>query len=87
MASGASLELEKAKQVAQLVVGDVATMVHGALCYIGDRMGLFKAMMNAGPLTVERAVRNPPGLAIWATVANPNPCPAAGAAGAVLAAV
>jgi 2-polyprenyl-3-methyl-5-hydroxy-6-metoxy-1,4-benzoquinol methylase len=54
MASGASLELEKAKQVAQLVVGDVATMVHGALCYIGDRMGLFKAMMNAGPLTVEQ---------------------------------
>ncbi len=53
MASRTNLDLEKAKQVAQTVVGDVATVVHGALCYIGDRMGLFKAMMNAGPLTVE----------------------------------
>jgi len=46
------LDLEKAKQVAQTVVGDVATVVHGALCYIGDKSGLFKAMMDAGPLTV-----------------------------------
>jgi 2-polyprenyl-3-methyl-5-hydroxy-6-metoxy-1,4-benzoquinol methylase len=50
----AELDLEKAKQVAQTVVGDVGTVVHGALCYIGDRMGLFKAMANAGPLTVEQ---------------------------------
>lgn len=49
-----SLNLEKAKQVAQTVVGDVATVVHGALCYIGDKLGLFKAMMNAGPLTIEQ---------------------------------
>jgi SAM-dependent methyltransferase len=49
-----ALDLEKAKQVAQTVVGDVATVVHGALCYIGDRLGLFKAMMNAGPLTVDQ---------------------------------
>jgi SAM-dependent methyltransferase len=45
------LDPEKAKQVAQTVVGDVATVVHGALCYIGDRTGLFKAMMNTGPLS------------------------------------
>src|SRR5579863_4378576 len=51
MASTQKLDLEKAKHVAQTVVGDVATVVHGALCYIGDRTGLFKAMMNAGPLT------------------------------------
>ena len=50
----AGLDLEKAKQVAQLVVGDVGTVVHGALCYIGDRTGLFKAMAGAGPLTVEQ---------------------------------
>jgi len=50
----AELDLEKAKQVAQTVVGDVGTVVHGALCYIGDRMGLFKAMAGAGPLTVEQ---------------------------------
>ena len=51
MASKPELNLEKAKNVAQTVIGDVATVVHGALCYIGDRMGLFKAMANAGPLT------------------------------------
>jgi len=50
----AELDLEKAKQVAQIVVGDVGTVVHGALCYIGDRTGLFKAMAGAGPLTVEQ---------------------------------
>jgi SAM-dependent methyltransferase len=50
----AALDLEKAKQVAQIVVGDVGTVIHGALCYIGDRMGLFKAMADAGPLTVEQ---------------------------------
>jgi len=50
----ARLDLEKAKQVAQTVVGDVGTVVHGALCYIGDRAGLFKAMAGAGPLTVEQ---------------------------------
>src|SRR5690242_18449564 len=50
----AELDLEKAKQVAQTVVGDVGTVVHGALCYIGDRTGLFKAMAGAGPLTVEQ---------------------------------
>jgi SAM-dependent methyltransferase len=50
----AGLDLEKAKQVAQTVVGDVGTVVHGALCFIGDRVGLFKAMANAGPLTVEQ---------------------------------
>ena len=52
MASKPQLDMEQAKEVAQRVVGDVATVVHGALCYIGDRMGLFKAMANAGPLTV-----------------------------------
>jgi SAM-dependent methyltransferase len=50
----AELDLEKAKQVAQTVIGDVGTVVHGALCYIGDRTGLFKAMAGAGPLTVEQ---------------------------------
>jgi SAM-dependent methyltransferase len=50
----AGLDLSKAKEVAEIVVGDVGTMVHGALCYIGDRTGLFKAMAGAGPLTVEQ---------------------------------
>jgi 2-polyprenyl-3-methyl-5-hydroxy-6-metoxy-1,4-benzoquinol methylase len=50
----AGFDLEKAKQVAQNVVADVGTVVHGALCYIGDRLGLFKAMAGAGPLTIEQ---------------------------------
>jgi SAM-dependent methyltransferase len=54
MASKPQLDMEQAKEVAQRVVGDVATVVHGALCYIGDRLGLFKAMANAGPLTVDQ---------------------------------
>jgi SAM-dependent methyltransferase len=53
MASKPAMDMEKAKHVAQTVIGDVATVVHGALCYIGDRTGLFKAMMDAGPLTVD----------------------------------
>ncbi|MDO8432116.1 MAG: class I SAM-dependent methyltransferase [Candidatus Binatus sp.] len=45
------IDFEKAKQVAQQVVGDVGTCVHGALCFIGDRLGLFKAMKESGPVT------------------------------------
>jgi 2-polyprenyl-3-methyl-5-hydroxy-6-metoxy-1,4-benzoquinol methylase len=45
------INFEKAKQVAQQVVGDVGTCVHGALCFIGDRLGLFKAMQTAGFVT------------------------------------
>jgi SAM-dependent methyltransferase len=47
-----ALDLGKARQVAEGVMGDVASVMHGMLCYIGDRLGLFKAMMDAGPLTV-----------------------------------
>src|SRR5271154_6465788 len=53
MAKGTEIDLEKCKQVAQTVIGDVASVVHGALCFIGDRVGLFKAMAGAGPLTVD----------------------------------
>ena len=45
------VDFEKAKNVAQRVVGDVGTCVHGALCFIGDRLGLFKAMKESGPVT------------------------------------
>src|SRR5579863_1588032 len=55
MAKGtAELDLEKAKNVAQTIIGDVASVVHGALCFIGDRVGLFKAMAGAGALTVDQ---------------------------------
>lgn len=45
------MDMERAKTVAQNVIGDVASMVHGAMSFIGDRMGIFKAMAGAGPLT------------------------------------
>src|SRR5258708_4281983 len=48
------LDMEKAKQVAQNIVGDIASTVPAARCFIGDRLGLFKAMAGAGPLTVEQ---------------------------------
>jgi 2-polyprenyl-3-methyl-5-hydroxy-6-metoxy-1,4-benzoquinol methylase len=54
MSGSSGLDLEKAKQVAQTVVGDVATIVHGALCFIGDRLGLFRALAEAGPVTAEQ---------------------------------
>ncbi len=52
--SGARLDLEKAKRIAQEVVGDAAAAMHAGLCYIGDRLGIFKAMMDSGALTVDQ---------------------------------
>jgi 2-polyprenyl-3-methyl-5-hydroxy-6-metoxy-1,4-benzoquinol methylase len=52
--SGVPLDLEKARRIAQAVVGDAAAAMHSALCYIGDRLGIFKAMKDAGGLTVEQ---------------------------------
>src|SRR5690349_24466830 len=45
------LDFDKARRVAQNVVGDAATAMHAALCYIGDRLGIFRAMMDSRPLT------------------------------------
>ena len=50
---GNDFDREKAKHVAQRIAGDVATCVHGAMCFIGDRLGLFKAMDGAGPMTID----------------------------------
>jgi ubiquinone/menaquinone biosynthesis C-methylase UbiE len=47
----AQLDMEKAKKFALQVVADISTGLHGAMCYIGDRLGIFKAMAGAGPLT------------------------------------
>ncbi len=38
-------------------VGDVAAMVNGALVALGDRLGLYAAMRDAGPLTAEELAR------------------------------
>jgi SAM-dependent methyltransferase len=54
MASAGGIDREKAKQVALQIMGDVASAMHSAMNFIGDRLGLFKAMKDAGPLTVEQ---------------------------------
>jgi 2-polyprenyl-3-methyl-5-hydroxy-6-metoxy-1,4-benzoquinol methylase len=51
-AATARLERERAKEAAQRIIADIATTLHGMMCYIGDRLGIFKAMAGAGPLTV-----------------------------------
>jgi len=38
-------------------VGDVAAMVNGALVALGDRLGLYVAMRDAGPATAEELAR------------------------------
>src|SRR5262245_33458347 len=39
------------------VIGDVSTANHAFLCYLGDKLGIFKAMAGAGPLTSENVAR------------------------------
>jgi len=51
--AGREIDREKVKQVALQVMSDVAAATHAALSFIGDRLGLFKAMKDAGPLTVD----------------------------------
>src|ERR1700730_14837593 len=54
MAAAGEIDREKAKQVALQIMADVASAMHGAMNFIGDRLGLFKAMKDAGPLTVDQ---------------------------------
>src|SRR5579875_1058792 len=48
------VDLKKAKDAAEQVMGDVSGMALGALCFIGDRLGLFKVLADDGELTVEQ---------------------------------
>ncbi|HTW89249.1 MAG TPA: methyltransferase domain-containing protein [Candidatus Binataceae bacterium] len=52
--SGAQLDREKARRIAQEVVADAGGAMHAALCYIGDRLGIFKAMMDSGAMTADQ---------------------------------
>ncbi|MGH7868825.1 MAG: class I SAM-dependent methyltransferase, partial [Candidatus Dormibacteraceae bacterium] len=45
---------EEMMNFAHKVVGDLAAAMSGPLLYIGDRLGLFKALAQAGPVTVEK---------------------------------
>ncbi len=46
-----------AGKFAERTVEDIATAVRGSLSYIGDRLGIFKAMAAAGPVTVDELAR------------------------------
>jgi SAM-dependent methyltransferase len=54
MASAGEIDRAKAKQVALHILDDIASAMHASMNFIGDRLGLFKAMKGAGPLTVEQ---------------------------------
>lgn len=49
----AGFDKEKAQRFLQQLMKDVAASFHSAMTYIGDRLGIFKAMAAAGPVTVE----------------------------------
>jgi hypothetical protein len=51
-ASAVSLDPQRTEKFLEKVVNDVGTALRGGLCYIGDRLHIFKAMAGAGPLTV-----------------------------------
>src|SRR5262245_11234836 len=51
MSVNSSLNMKKVEELAFRVVGDMGGAFVMALGYIGDRLGLFKAMAGAGPLT------------------------------------
>src|SRR5262252_5080407 len=53
MSAGASMNMKKVEELAFRVVGDMGGAFVMALGYIGDRLGLFKAMAGAGPLNSE----------------------------------
>lgn len=48
------LNQEKLEAFVERVVLDVGTAMRGALAYIGDRLGIYKAMADAGPVTAEQ---------------------------------
>ena len=57
MATAPELDHDKAVKFLWQAVNDVGTALHGALSFIGDRLGLFKAMAAGGPMTVEELAR------------------------------
>lgn len=48
------MDLDRSQAFMKKVVGDLATATATALVFVGDRVGLFKAMAGEGPLTREQ---------------------------------
>ena len=53
MATTTEPDRDKIKKFAGQILADIATTMQGALSYIGDRLGIFKAMAETGPVTVD----------------------------------
>jgi len=51
MADPASLDWDKVKAFAAVMMNDLGAALQGALSYVGDRLGIFRALAAAGPVT------------------------------------
>jgi SAM-dependent methyltransferase len=54
MADEKQIDWAKARKFSEQVAGDVAATMHAVMSYLGDRLGIFKAMAESGPVTVEQ---------------------------------
>jgi hypothetical protein len=57
-ATAMSFDQQKVEKFVEKLVNDVGTAMRGALCYIGDKLRIFKAMAATGPVTVEELARH-----------------------------
>jgi hypothetical protein len=53
-----SLDWDKVKAFAGLMTNDLGAAMQGALSYIGDRLGIFQGLANAGPVTSTELAAN-----------------------------
>ncbi len=52
-APAVSFDQQKLEKFVERLVNDIGTAMRGALCYIGDKLRIFKAMAITGPVTVD----------------------------------
>lgn len=57
-ALGVSLDQAKVEKFIERLVNDIGTALRGGLCYIGDKLRIFKAMANLGPVTLEQLAQH-----------------------------
>ena len=57
-ATAVSFDQQKVEKFLEQLVNDIGTAMRGALCYIGDKLRIFKAMAITGPVTVEELARH-----------------------------
>lgn len=52
-AGAPTIDESKVEAFLERLVADIGTALHGGACWIGDRLGLFTAMADSGPVTSE----------------------------------